>query len=264
VRTGALVLAYKQEDYVAFCIRSISPSVDLVLVLFSEEPFTAYNPRARSHFSRPDRTGQILRDLDRETGNLAVLEGVWNDEATMRNAGLAYLRGCGVEACLIVDADEIYPEGGIEALRGEIERRNRPGSVYFSRYETCYRRFDYVVESDHRLPVAVHLEPSTTFPLRRRPVGDRVDLPDRMFFWHMGYVLSDARMWEKINTFSHAHEVVDGWFEQKWLGWTPQTRDLFRKEPVSRWPRAVRIDPRMLPGILRSHPFFPSDRDVPE
>jgi len=264
MKTGALVLAYKQEDYVAYCVRSISTAADLVLVVFSEEPFTAYNPGARRQFSRPDGTGRILRDLEREIGNLAVVEGVWNDEPAMRNAGLAHLRERGIEVCFIVDADEIHPEGGLDAVRAEIERRNHPGSVYYSRYETCFRRFDYVVESDHRLPIAVHLEPSTNFPIRRRPLGTRVDLPDRLFFWHMGYVLSDARMWEKINTFSHAHEVLDGWFEQKWLGWTPQTRDLFRKEPASRWPRTTRIDPRRLPEILRSHPFFPSDRDVPE
>lgn len=264
MRTGALVLAYKQEDYIASCIRSIASSVDLVLVLFSEEPFTSYNSRARSQFSRPDRTGHILQGLKRQIDHLAVLQGTWDDEAAMRNAGLACLRGHDVEACFIIDADEIYPKGVLDAVRSEIEGRNQPGSVYFSRYETCFRRFDYIVESSHRLPVAVHLEPSTVFPRRRRPSGPRVDLPEQLFFWHMGYVLDDARMWEKINTFSHAHEIVDGWFEKKWLEWTPQTRDLFRKEPVSRWPRTVRIDPRELPEIIHSHPFFPSDQDLPE
>jgi hypothetical protein len=124
---------------------------------------------------------------------------------------------------------------------------------------TCYRRFDYVVESDHRMPIAVHLDERTEFrQLPRRPIGVRLDLPDDIYYWHMGYVLSDERMWEKIHTISHAHEVLPDWYESKWLKWSPDETDLFRKNPASRWRRAVRIDPRTLPKVLHDHPYFPS------
>jgi hypothetical protein len=107
------------------------------------------------------------------------------------------------------------------------------------------------------MAAAVHLAPDTHFPQRRRASGPRRDLPDEIFFWHLGYVLSDERMWEKIRTFAHADEILPGWYEEKWLAWTPHTRDLFRKQPASRWPRTHRIDPRQLPGILHRHPYFP-------
>jgi hypothetical protein len=164
----------------------------------------------------------------------------------------------GVEICLITDADEVYPDGMVLRLLAEVDRRSHPGAVYYARYTTCYRRFDYVVESDHRMSIAVHLDETTEFrQLPRRPTGVRLDLPDDIYYWHMGYVLSDERMWEKIHTISHAHEVLPGWYENKWLKWSPDETDLFRKEPASRWRRTIRIDPRILPKVLHDHPYFP-------
>jgi glycosyltransferase involved in cell wall biosynthesis len=206
----------------------------------------------------PDGTRDILRALNRELENLTIVDDVWDSESEARNAGLRHLRNLGTQVCLIVDADEIYPVGALDRLRGAIEAVNTPDTVFYARYLTCYKRFDYIVESDHRTPVAIHITDETAFHQRpRRPAGARRDLPGDVFFWHMGYVLTDERMWEKINTFGHVREIVPGWFEEKWVNWTPETRDLFRKHPVDRWPRTIRIDPLSLPEILHSHPQFP-------
>lgn len=263
LRAGAMVLAYKQEEYIAYCLRSLAPCVEDVVVLRSGLPWIARNPQARQQFTTPDRTRDILRTLALELDNVTIIEGVWDSAPEMRNAALRHLRRLGTQVCLIVDADEIYSEHILDRLRAEIEAADSPGTLYFARYVTCYKRFDYIVQSDHRMAVAVHLTEHTIFDHRPRcPIGARRDLPDDIYFWHMGYVLSDARMWEKINTFSHAHEIVPGWFQQKWLNWTPETRDLFRKHPVNRWPYTIPIDPAALPEILHSHPYFPREPGV--
>jgi hypothetical protein len=257
LRTGAIMLGYNQQEYIEYSLRSLLPHVEHVVVLVPDAPWAAYNPRAREEFTARDGTREVLAALLREFENLSVLEGIWHSEHEMRETGLRHLRSLGAEVCLSVDADEIYPDGALERLHGVIAQADAPGIVYFARYLTCYKSFEYVVESDHRTPAAVHLAPDTHFPQGRRTSGERRDLPDEIFFWHLGYVLSDERMWEKIRTFSHAHEVLPGWYEGKWLAWTPQTRDLFRKQPASRWPRTHRIDPRQLPAILHRHPYFP-------
>jgi len=263
LRTGAIVLGYNQQEYIEYSLRSLLPHVEHAAVLVPDAPFAAYNPRAREQFAARDGTREILAALQREFGNLSVLEGVWHAEPEMRETGLQHLRSHGAQVCLSVDADEIYPDGALERLHTVIAEADAPGTVYFARYLTCYKSFEYVVESSHRMAVAVHLARDTHFPRRRRASGARRDLPDEIFFWHLGYVLSDERMWEKIRTFSHAHEVLPGWYQEKWLAWTPETRDLFRKQPASRWPRTVRIDPRALPGILHGHPYFP-EHALPE
>jgi len=259
MRSGAIVLAYNQQEYLGYCLRALLPCVDHVVALLPDAPFVRYNPDARREFTSLDATPRILAELDAEFDGLTVVEGRWDGEPEMRNEGLGRLRELGVEVCLSVDADEFYPDGGVERLLAAVEADASPGAVYYARYHTCYRTFQRRVVSDHRMAVAVHLVDDTHFPRRRTATGERRDLGDDHFFWNMGYVLSDERMWEKIRTWSHAHEVLDGWWRDKWLGFTPETRDLFRKEPASRWPCTVPVDPRELPAILHDHPYFPRE-----
>ena len=257
LRTGAMVLAYKQEEYISYALRSIAPFVDHVVVMYSEAPFAA--SRTAERFGTPDRTRAIVSELCEAYPNIEVVEGAWDSEPDERQAALCHLRRRDVDVCLIVDADEIYPDGIVQRVLDEVRTADHPGAVYYARYVTCYRRFDHVVESDHRTPIAVHLDENTEFAERpRRPTGPRLDLAKEIFFWHMGYVLTDARMWEKIHTFSHAHEVLPDWYEEKWLRWTPNMKNLFRKTPASRWPHTVAIDPRSLPRMLHDHPYFPA------
>jgi len=270
LRFGALVLAYKQEDYLAYCLRALAPHVERVVVLFTDRPWVAYNSHARTAFTTPDRSREILEGLRAELPNLYVTRGIWGSEEAMRNEGLRALGVAGMDVCMIVDADEMYPDGSLDALKAAIVRHNTPGTAYYVRYQACFRRFDYVVEtcyrrpngdgvSVHRAPAAVHIAPDTVFYRHRNPSGPVVELPESLFFWHFGYVLSDERMWEKIHTFGHAHEVLPRWFEEKWLRWTPGTRDLFFKDPPSRWPCTIKIDPSVLPRILSEHPHFPAN-----
>ena len=142
---GAAILAYKQEDYISYCLRALSAHLDHIIVLFSHDPWIRYNPRARQEFTEPDRTGQILESLKQELPNVSIIEGIWDDEESMRNCGLNALRKKDIHVCLIVDADEFYPEDGLENLKAEITRRNSPGTCYEARFRTCFKRFDYRV-----------------------------------------------------------------------------------------------------------------------
>ena len=162
LRTGAIVLGYNQQEYIEYSLRSLLPHVEQVVVLVPGAPFAAYNPRAREQFAARDGTREILAALRREFGNLSVLEGNWHAEPEMRDTGLRHLRSHGAEVCLSVDADEIYPDGALERLHSAIAEADAPGSVYFARYLTLYKSFEYVVESDHRMAAAVHLRPTPT------------------------------------------------------------------------------------------------------
>lgn len=255
LRFGALMLGYNQEEYISYALRSVSPHVEEIVVLKSELPWNAYNPKARQQFYVPDSTGVLLCHASRHLKNVRVVNGEWPNEEEMRNDGLALLRMLKVDVCLIVDADEFYPEGQLGKLRQFIDAHSHPGAVFWARHQDCFRRFDYVVDADLRLPVAVHIVESTRFVNLRVPSGPWCLLPRSIFYWHMGYVMGDRRMYEKIHTFGHSHELAPGWFQYKWLKWTPKTIDLCRKIPF-RWPRTVKIDLQELPTVLHTHPFF--------
>ena len=117
LRFGALVLAYKQEDYLAYCLRALAPHVERVVVLFTDRPWVVYNSRARTTFTTPDRSREILDALQAELPNLCVTTGIWGSEVSMRNDGLRALGAAGMDVCVIIDADEVYPDGGLDALK---------------------------------------------------------------------------------------------------------------------------------------------------
>ncbi len=251
----ALMLAYRQADYIESALRAVRDHVDGIVVMHTSVPFTAYNADARRQFGGDDGTAAILAGMQDSTRGMRVLDGAWNDEEAMRNDGIAELRRLGATICLIVDADEFYEPSSLMALKHFVEENGETGNVFWCRYVNCYRRADYIVDAPRlRLPVAVTIAEDSRFVDRRVPSGRRVDVPEDIQYWHMGYVLPDARMWEKIRTFSHAASVPDDWFEAKWLRWTPETKDLCRRKP-GRWPRTIRINPAALPPVLHTHPY---------
>ena len=259
---GAQMLAYNQEEYIGYSLRALAPEVDIVVVAYAVEPFSAYNPSARSTFKRVDGTRKILDEVSKQHANVIVCEGRWDTEEQMRNDALGVLRTKGADVCFIVDADEFFPEGSIAEIRTRIMSLGRPGTVFWARFRNCYRRLDYAIDSPKLwLPVAAHLASDTCFERLRIPNGEIQRLSRDLFYWHLGYVLSDERMWEKVNTFSHAHEISQNWFKDKWLAWTPETRDLCRRDPA-RWPRADKIDPMNLPKCLHTHPYFRALQNV--
>lgn len=256
MRFGAMVLGYNQEDYIEYCLSEICGEVDLVVVALPESPFTAYNPAAREEFTAADATQEIVDRVAAQWRHVRVRVGSWSNEESMRDHCLDIMRDSKIDVCMIIDADEFYPTGTLAAIRCYISDHASPGDVLWARYVNCFKRYDHVIDAPRlRLPVAVVVDAQTRFLEGRCPEGVRLDLPENLFYWHVGYVMSDRRMWEKIRTFSHAHEVAPRWFEEKWLAWTPQSTNLCRRQP-DRWPRTIKINRTALPQVLHSHPRF--------
>ena len=253
---AALVLAYSQEEYLGPSLEALAPEVEHRVVATSDMPFSAYNPGARELFAALDGTDEILARAEAELPGLSIVRGRWEAEEPMRDAGLHRARELGAGLCLIVDADEFYPDGALRRIRAIARAAPARDRVYWARGNHLFRGLDRLVVGGppRRLPVAFHITGESRFTAWRVPSGTRVDLPDDLRYWHAGYVQTDARMWEKINTFGHCPEVAPGWYQEKWLGWTPDTTRLFHKEP-DRWPRTERIDLERLPTPLRQHRF---------
>lgn len=254
-RIASLTLAYNQGDYIEHCLRGLARSAGALFVMFSERPWTRYNPSARTEFYQTDNTWQILTRLQSELPHLRVIPGEWDCEEDMRNQGLAAARESGFEFLLIADADEFYHDHDLVRIQESLV--NDPESdSWWCRMRMPFKYCDYViVEKDHYLPVVARTREGVKFVNRRLPDGRRSHLPADLVCFNMGFVLPDDRMYEKMRTYSHAHEIVEGWFEDTWLPWTPSSKDLHPREP-SRWPCVTRCDPRDYPEILRGHPLL--------
>ncbi|HKP77038.1 MAG TPA: hypothetical protein VJT67_16015 [Longimicrobiaceae bacterium] len=253
-RVGSLTLAYHQADYLELSLRELAPQVDVMYVMYATEPFTAYNPAARHETFADDGTGAILQRLGAELPHLRVLSGRWACEEEMRNAGLDAARRDGLSVLFVVDADEFFAEGTFGRARSLIARDDVSG-CWSMRMRVPFRRPDRVIDRDDEyLPLAVRIAPEIRFERRRLPNVTRVALPETVTCYNMGFLLPDARMYEKTRTWSHGNQLPARWFEEKWLGWTPQTTDLHTRVPPL-WPCTRAHDPERYPRALRGHPL---------
>ena len=254
-RFASLTLAYNQEDYIEYCLKGLAHSVGALFVMFSERPWSTYNPSARKEFDRVDNTWHILSRLQAELPHLRIVAGDWHCEEDMRNQGLAAARESGFDYLLIVDADEFYHDNDLARIQ-EFVIGTPECESWRCRMRIPFKYCDYVVDGgDHYLPVVVRTREGVKFTNRRIPDGRRVRLPADLVCFNLGFILPDDRMYQKMRTYGHAHQVVEGWFEEKWLSWTPNAKDLHPREP-HRWPCVRRHDPQDYPEILRGHPLL--------
>lgn len=94
---------------------------------------------------------------------------------------------------------------------------------------------------------------------KKIPEKDRVKVefmdPSKIVCYHLTTVCDDAQMLEKIQTRSYKDRIHTGWYERKWLNWTPQTRDLHPTSPPQ-YRRAVPFNREELPDFMETHRFW--------
>ncbi len=264
-RFGAMILAYNQADYIDACIRAIYPYFYRIVVMYSKAPYSKYNTHAREEFTELDNTLEILEGIPDKAEKMMITHGSWTCQEDIRNDALDIMRTEGCDYCFVIDADEFYPDCMLPGLFAYLEEHLPEGQVGWVKTRTLFKQMNYLIDTRRaRLAVATRIRPETRFTPGggRGPTGEKFKVDDRFFYWHLGYVLPNKRMWEKVRTYGHARELPPDWYEEKWLNWTPETTNMCRRDPT-RWPKTVRIEPRELPGILHNHPYFPYGPEGP-
>lgn len=257
IKFSALILAYNQEEYINYCLGAIYPCFYKIVIMYPLKPFDVYNPKSRKIFKKLDSTLKIIKLFPDTDKKIVLKKGVWSNEEKMRNDGLNIIKKYKSDYCFIVDADEFYPDNMLPKLLDYIAKNLPAGRVAWVKTKTPFKKLNYMIETTRaRLPVAFKIAPKTKFVESRQPNEKQFKIPNKFFYWHLGYVLPNRRMYEKVHTYGHAHQLPRGWFEKKWLNWTPNTKNLCRRDP-GRWPKTIKYDPWDLPSILRTHPFFP-------
>jgi hypothetical protein len=72
--------------------------------------------------------------------------------------------------------------------------------------------------------------------------------------YHLSYARSDKYIYRKLNTWGHAIDFdTDRWFQQKWLRWYPEKRNLHPVEP-DKWTKSIPFTGQ-LPEALRDFPM---------
>ena len=260
MRFGAVYCLYDDHEYLDISLESVEKYLDKVLFLISDVPWNGKPADNRV-------TIEKVESICAGSSKCELVRGHWTNEMDQRNFGLQCLLAESIEICLIIDTDEIYHENEFGKIIEFIEA-NSACPAFHIHWNTYWKK-DYFriapIES-YKPPVAVRTDRFFFNDIRggttavKRTVDGLVAHgqayeallipPEVGMCFHLSYARDDAYMRRKLETNSHAPEFIDKWYEDVWLSWTPEMRNLHPINP-SQYERAEREDFRRFPAPLK-------------
>lgn len=205
MRIGVLTVCYRDERFIRTCVRQFRPLVHRHIVLISEKPWHGEQEPL-------DSCGDIAT-----FENARVTLGDWESEADQRNAGMAQLADC--DWIIVCDTDERWLHDDIIALRDFLETQRCP-AFGIGRLKTYWKNTHTIVDPEESGGLIVAVKPGVWFTEKRCIDSQWGFLPKDIVMHHLSYVRTDEEMKRKITTFEHQHEIIPGWYENKWLNGT--------------------------------------------
>lgn len=249
MRFSVLILFYDCDQFILRAIENCAPNIEKIYIAYSPLPWS-YNPEAREKFKNPSDPS-ILQQSE-HLDKIELIEGDWLTEEDQRNEVLDRAKAEGFDYLIIQDADEFFRAEDYQANLRQIEAN--PDYAYYRtpwyqfwkstdyvlrcRYSYCYRKKKVEVKLEDTLlsfsmAFALNLHKDIRFEHCRRPTQlDDYLILDGICF-HLSYVLSDAQVERKIQTYGHTGQIRHAtWLRRKWYGWRPSSRCLHPLSPA--------------------------------
>lgn len=221
-------VAYNESEHIGQCIKNWEGVVDTHLVLVSSRPWNG-SPE------EDDGTYRIAKNSSAKT-----ILGYWKTEAEQRNFGLAYLYD--YDYVFIVDADEFYTKEDQAKMLADISEPIRKAyrldkwvpAFRANKVKTYWKTPEYVYSPGdrHKPVIAVNPKEARFLDMRNLCSFEYTGIEHMPFvdatMHHMSYAKSDAKVLEKINSFSHFDIIHPGWYDNVWKKWTPGSDMLVR------------------------------------
>lgn len=235
---GVEILAFNNTDYIESIINIFLPFVDKIAISINE----------KSWKGNIKNTGEVEKLLTPYLSDKVILvKGKWKTEAEQRNACLDAMKE--MDYIFIVDDDEMWVSEQIHRMRDFILKH--PGyTVFNASWNTRFKNLNWRV--DPREPfkptVAIQqkagrIQTSKNIRFKENRLIDNANrnawaclVPESVIvIEHFSYVRStDEAIKEKIKTFSHATEIINGpdfWYENIYLESDLRSRYLHPTNP---------------------------------
>jgi len=217
---GIVTNAYKEENWIQGCILQFYDLGFDHLILNSISPWGGNFDPGKIFFDKTKAISEALGAM--------VIRSLWISEADQLNFGLEFFKN--KDWVLIVDADERYSS---EELRNFTKfLADLPEAISVVKphlWDVYWRTHEYriIPEQPHKPIIAVR--PTVRFTKNREASEAYTFGP--LYLHHFSYVRSDEEMKKKIESFSHAHEIVPDWYDNIWLKWTHRVKNLHPVHP---------------------------------
>lgn len=239
MRLSAVVIVFKEQDFIQATIKALYPVVDSVCVVsrqdrnFYGEPVTPDHSIQRV-LDIPDPDNKIRIVVRR---NLDDLPGV-DDAAKLRNA--AILLDPDADYRLIVDSDEIWPTDMLREVWAYVQEKQHSAFrissyCYFSKWNyrvvepgegyrpLAFLRGGFFFHNDRQVDWWGRARWGEYLRLFRKPKTSY--LPSHWRLHHGSSVGSDNRILTKITNWGHRDLIAEDWFEKVWKNFDANSKD---------------------------------------
>ena len=226
---GAVVNVMREKDLLPGCL-SLLDRLDNVVCVFSSVSYSGKPVK-------DDGSINIARDHGAH-----IIETDTANQAIMRNEALEYLQNQGIDYAFIIDTDEWYPRKTMGNILAYIEETQL--DAYKIKLTHMFRKPNWSVPTRIDGGSIMCMKTNMRFPEdeRRNLKTSQHLIPESVGpVYHFSYVRSPDKIKEKIENFSHSHEVVDGWFEGVFLPCTIESKKVHPTNP-SAWPEIVEVE----------------------
>ena len=219
---GAAYCVYNACSFLPESVQRIYPVVDKVIFLVN------FNPWFGGPFQDAVKnTLSMIFEIPDPEKKFEITIEYWVNEAEQRNAGLRILKDKKISWCFIVDDDELYSRCELESVKHMLDTY-AVHAAYLIYHQIYWKNRDTIIEGEEGILFG-------SFPTFARTDGtvnfneNRMILVNKDHTWyslfadvivchHMSYIRSDEEMRRKIQSFSHADDVIPDWYERVWLG----------------------------------------------
>lgn len=225
-KLGAVINCLNEADLIGGCL-DLLEDVEKVVVISS-----------KSYSGLDILEYDDSPEIARKHGAHVIFTDTHN-QSEMRNLGLAYLQKKGCDYNMIVDADEWWTKEALAKLRVALESGHKG---YKTKLTHMFKQPNWSVPSpgDRGTIVAMRSDQRLD-PDQRRDFTEDTILVEAGPVYHFSYVRTPDRIKAKIKNFSHAHEVIPGWFENVFLPCTETSRDVHPTSPGA-WSTIVPVE----------------------
>lgn len=252
MRTIAYCALHYGQDYLGYAIRSVIDHCDQFIVAYSD---VGSHGHRVDHIPCPDSMETLYEIARRSAGDKLLWHANrWDYEGQQRDFAVSLATQNGADVVLVVDSDEIWPDGLAQHIIEIIERRTDKVQSFEDErairlpFVHFWRSFHRAVLHDPAYPVRV---------IRPQYTGGEVTYVGAAIA-HMGYAQSSEIVKYKLLTHGHRNEFrrdVD-WFNDVYMA--NRQHDC---HPVGSeyWnPEAVNpLD--YMPEFMQKHPYYKLD-----
>ena len=185
-------------------------------------------------------------DWDMNTVKLALQSGAdvkfgfWKSAQDQFNWGLRWFEDRGYDWVMLVDADERWTARDLSILMRELAVTDRE-VVRAAKHLVYWKTPEYRIDPPPTDIPFVAFRPHVRVRNIRWP-GSMQPLWSRALMHHLSYVRTDEEMLAKLTVNDdyrgRNRAALEWWYEERWLGWTPELEDLHPTHP-SQFKRAI-------------------------